>query len=104
MEEKIQIKSKNTSLVKEQVISELSSDLAETEIEKFKSLIEDVDFSDEESYTEKLQTIKESYFGTQEVLTEDASETTSTEPVQEVSKSMEKYLKAIGRDEARAKK
>ena len=40
----------------------------------------------------------------EEVLTEDASETTSTEPVQEVSKSMEKYLKAIGRDEARAKK
>ena len=53
--------------------------------------------------TEKLQTIKESYFGSKEVLTEEAPET-STEPVAEVSTSMEKYLKAIGRDEARAKK
>ena len=38
------MKSTNATLVKEQVMSEVSSDLAETEIEKFKSLIEDVDF------------------------------------------------------------
>ena len=48
--------------MKEQVVSEVSSDLADTEIEKFKSLIEDVDYSDEDSYREKLGTLKESYF------------------------------------------
>ena len=48
--------------MKEQVVSEISSDLSDTEIEKFKSLIEDVDYSDEESYREKLGTLKESYF------------------------------------------
>ena len=37
-------------------MSEVSADLAETEIEKFKSLIEDVDFQTEESYREKLGT------------------------------------------------
>ena len=104
MDENIQLRKAKGELVKESLIVDVANGMTDTETEKFQSLVEDVEFSDEESYTEKLQTIKESYFGTQEVLTEDASETTSTEPVQEVSKSMEKYLKAIGRDEARAKK
>ena len=46
MEKSIEMKKTNASLVKEQVISELGSDLAETEIEKFKGLVEDVDYSD----------------------------------------------------------
>ena len=106
MEEKIQIKSKNTSLVKEQVISELSSDLAETEIEKFKSLIEDVDFSDEESYREKLGTLKESYFP--KVLTEIVTETiddvdTGTAQDIDTTDSMKAYMAAIGRTVKSAK-
>ena len=36
--------------------------MTDTETEKFQSLVEDVEFSDEETYTEKLQTIKESGF------------------------------------------
>ena len=104
MDENIQLRKAKGELVKESLIADVANGMTDTETEKFQSLVEDVEFSDEESYTEKLQTIRESYFGTQEVLTEDASETTSTEPVEEVSKSMEKYLKAIGRDEARAQK
>jgi len=46
------------SLVREQVISEVSEDLADTEIEKFKSLTQDVDFVSEESFKEKLSTLK----------------------------------------------
>ena len=104
MDENIQLRKAKGELVKESLIADVANGMTDTETEKFQSLVEDVEFSDEDSYTEKLQTIRESYFGTQEVLTEDASETTSTEPVEEVSKSMEKYLKAIGRDEARAQK
>jgi hypothetical protein len=104
MDENIQLKKAKGELVKESMIADVANGMTDTETEKFQSLVEDVEFSDEESYTEKLQTIRESYFGSKEVLTEEGSEPTSTEPVQEVSKSMEKYLKAIGRDEARAKK
>lgn len=103
MDENIQLRKAKGELVKESLIADVANGMTDTETEKFQSLVEDVEFSDEETYTEKLQTIKESYFGTQEVLTEDASET-STEPVEEISNSMAKYLKAIGRDEARAKK
>ena len=103
IEENVQLKKAKGELVKESLIADVADGMTDTETEKFQNLVGDVEFSDEESYTEKLQTIKESYFGSKEVLTEEAPET-STEPVAEVSTSMEKYLKAIGRDEARAKK
>ena len=49
-------------LVREQVITQVSADLADTEKEKFEGLVEDVEFSDEETFTEKLNTLKENYF------------------------------------------
>jgi hypothetical protein len=98
MEEQIQTKSVNATLVKEQVMSETTSDLAETEIEKFKSLIEDVDFSSEESYREKLGTLKESYFPKTQVLIEtlDDVETGIAQDI-DTSDSMAAYMSAIGR-------
>ena len=101
MESNIEIKSANATLVKESVMSEVSSDLADTEIEKFKSLIEDVDFANEASYREKLSTLKESYFPSTKVITE------VTETIDDVdsgiaqdidtSQSMTAYMSAIGR-------
>ncbi len=104
MDENIQLKKAKGELVKESLIADIANGMTDTETEKFQSLVEDVEFSDEGSYTEKLQTIKESYFGSKEVLTEEGSEPTSTEPVENVSNSMSQYLRAIGRDEKRAKK
>ena len=77
MDENIQLRKAKGELVKESLIADVANGMTDTETEKFQSLVEDVEFSDEETYTEKLQTIKESYFGTQEVLTEDASETST---------------------------
>ena len=107
MEEQIQSKSENAELVKEQVMTEVSSDLAETEIEKFKSLIEDVDYSDEASYREKLATLKESYFPSNATLSE-ATETiddvdTGTAQDVDTSDSMAAYMAAIGRNATSAK-
>ena len=62
IEENIEKKKVVESLTRDQVTSEVSFDLAATEVEKFKSLIEDVEFTDEDSYREKLDTLKESYF------------------------------------------
>jgi len=99
MEEQIQTKSVNATLVKEQVVSEVTSDLAETEIEKFKSLIEDVDFSSEESYREKLGTLKESYFPKNTPVMTEAIDDVETGIAQDIdtSDSMAAYMSAIGR-------
>ncbi len=50
------------NLKRERVISESSKGLADTEVEKLKSLVEDMDFEDEESFAKKVATVKESYF------------------------------------------
>jgi len=62
MEENIEKKKVVESLTRETVIVEVSDDLAETEEEKFKELVEDVEYTDEDSFRNKLNTLKESYF------------------------------------------
>ena len=106
MEENVQLKKAKGELVKESLIVDIADGMTDTETEKFQSLVDDVEFSDEDSYKEKLQTIKESYFGTgkveakeTEVLTEEGSQET-----QEVSGEMAKYMSAIKKDNTRAKK
>ena len=99
IESTVQLKKNNASLVKEQVVSEVSSDLADTEIEKFKSLIEDVDYSDEESYREKLGTLKESYFPKNAPVVNETIDDVDTGTAQDVDTSgpMSAYMAAIGR-------
>jgi len=58
---------------KRDIILEKSSGLAETEIEKLFSLVEDLDFEDAETFSEKVDTIKKSYF--KKSISEGADET-----------------------------
>ena len=74
---------------KNEILTELTRGLAETQKDKFTSLAEAVEFKTEESYRDKLVQIKESYFGapkvetTEEVSTEEPATTQET-----VSESM----------------
>ena len=105
MEENVQLKKAKGELVKESMIADVADGMTDTETEKFQSLVDDVEFSDEESYKEKLQTIKESYFGTDEVKAQDETltEEGTEEPVK-VSGSMAQYMSAIKKDNKRAEK
>lgn len=76
------------------VIAEACRDLADTQVEKLKGLVEDVDFDSEEVFASKVATIKESYFSKQ--ISEDVQEVVEdTDQEIEVSSVMETYLKAI---------
>ena len=106
MENNIQMNSVNSELVREQVILEVSSDLADTEFEKFKSLTEDVDFGDENNFRHKLDTLKESYFPKTNYLTEETYEIDyenygSAAQDIDTSDAMRAYSSAIGRVETR---
>ena len=96
----VNLKKNNGTLVREQVIREETNDLAETEIEKFKSLTEDVEFTDEESFREKLGTLKENYFPKQKkdetTETIDDVETGLAQDV-DTTDSMKAYMSAIGK-------
>ena len=47
-------------------MSEVASDLADTAKEKFAKLAEEIEWSDADSFKQKCETIKESYFGKKE--------------------------------------
>jgi small-conductance mechanosensitive channel len=89
-------KQSEDSLVRESVIKEVSSDLAETQTEKFASLVEDVEFTDKDSFTEKLNTLKENYFpkSTPSQITEENE--VETQEI-DISDAMAAYTSAIKR-------
>ena len=81
---------------REAVIREASRDLAETQVEKLKTLVADVDFDSEETFAEKVNTVKESYFKKAAAVTEEAIDEEDAYEV-ETSDSMSQYLSAIKR-------
>ena len=80
------------------VIREHARDLAATEVEKLKSLVEDVDFEDEETFAKKVATVKESYFKKDVTESKEAAFVATEEdgdsPIV-TSGSMDMYLKAL---------
>ena len=84
------------SYKREAVIREASKDLAETQVEKLRSLAGDVDFVNEETFAKKVATIKESYFTkkTAEVMTEE-TDGDESDAIVETSDVMSRYIQAI---------
>jgi hypothetical protein len=81
---------------RETIIRESSRELADTQVEKLKSLVADIDFDSEEQFAEKVAIVVESHFAKQvtgdeevEAIVEDADQTV------ELSSSMDSYLAAI---------
>jgi hypothetical protein len=79
--------------IKNGIVSEVSVGLAETQKDKLQSLSEGVEFTNEEDFREKVETLKESYFSrTAAPVVED---TPVEQPV--VGDTMSAYAAAISR-------
>ena len=81
------------------ILADVSEGLAETQKEKLASLSESVEFASEESYREKLETLKESYFPSKKSAPAQAKSETLSEGVdsspESISGSMASYLKMV---------
>ena len=78
------------------IIREHASGLAETQIEKLKDLVSEVDFDDEDTFAQKVETVKESYFTKKSSESADITEESDDgETVVETTGSMAQYLQAI---------
>jgi hypothetical protein len=78
---------------REEVIREASRDLADTQIEKLRTMVEGYDF--DEDFADKVATIKESIFAKKATtVTESTDEDDTTDEV-EVTEAMSQYLAAI---------
>jgi len=93
VESNIELTEKVAGFARAEIIREATVGMAETEVEKLRSLTENLDFDDVESFQAKVDTVKESYFKVknaevQEELQEGTQEKT-------VSPVMAAYLKAL---------
>jgi len=96
----IELQSVINEAEKQTTFDEVAEGLVATQVEKFRTLSEGVDFADVDAYRKKLQVIKEQYFAKKEkpatnIVTE---ETEAVEPVAApVPAHMAKYVSAISR-------
>ena len=104
VEENMKVKGELNEYRKDKILEEVCEDLADTQAEKMKTLVEGVNYeNDSEDFENKVKTIKENYFPNQvkqdeNVEQEDVmAENNSEETPVEMSNIMEAYSKAIAR-------
>ncbi len=98
IEKNINLNNRLAESVADGIFESVSDGLAATQKEKLASLAESVEFESEETYREKLETLKEGYFTskTSTTKTETLSEGESAAPVSYTG-SMEAYLKTLSK-------
>jgi len=95
----LQMQEELETLKRDAIIAEAADGLAATQVEKLKKLAEDVDFESEETFAEKVATIKESYFTKKSAESADIEEdvTDGDNIIEATSDTMAQYLSAIQR-------
>jgi hypothetical protein len=105
LDEKIELQAIVEEATKEAALEEISAGLAETQIEKLRTLAEGIEYSDEDNYRKKLEIVKEQYFTkkatpastgliTEEIDGEDESDSGTTGYT---APGMDKYVQAIAK-------
>ena len=101
IEKNVALNSRLSESTSDVILSDVSEGLADTEKEKLASLAEGVEFESEESYKEKLTTLRESYFSDKKVAPQSSAADTLTEgvesPQESVAPTMESYMNLLGK-------
>jgi hypothetical protein len=104
--DKEDLEEKLEDLLREKIIREHSEDLTSTQVEKLNQLLDGAEFGSEESFTEKVATVKETFFS-EKSEEEEITESTSDENVEvivegqgetkkaTISPDMAKYVSAM---------
>ena len=98
IEKNVSLNSRLGESVANGILESVSDGLAATQKEKLASLSESVEFESEESYREKLEVLKESYFTSKpnaSTKSENLSEGVDSADAPDVSNSMAAYLKSL---------
>ena len=98
IEKNVELNKDNAEKTRNEIMSEVASDLADTAKEKFAKLAEEIEWSDAESFKKKCETIKESYFGKKEEVKDELHDVAAgDESNVDLSKAMAAYTAAISK-------
>ena len=96
----VEVKKELAKFKKEEVLRNVSEELAETEKEKLTKLADGIDYEDDSQYQEKLEVLRENYFpktsDTPQTITEDVENTETEKDAEElVDPSISHYVNAM---------
>ena len=103
IEKNVALNSRLSESVADVILADVSEGLAETQKEKLASLAEGVEFESEESYKEKLATLRESYFSDKKAAPQTSGADTLMESTDgevasaDVPATMESYMSLLGK-------
>merc|ERR1711871_1286543 len=99
IEKNVELNKDNAEKTRNEIMSEVASDLADTAKEKFAKLAEEIEWSDADSFKQKCETIKESYFGKKEEVKDKLDDVAAGDEAsnEDLSKAMAAYTAAISK-------
>ena len=93
----LELNEEAVSLKKQNIFAEIAEDMADTEAEKFATLVEDITYTSADSYKAKLQVVKENYFRKETVTTSETLEDSVDEVSLTENTVMSRYAQAISK-------
>ena len=98
----VEVKKELAKFKKEEVLRNVSEELAETEKEKLTKLADGIDYEDDSQYQEKLEVLKENYFpkisDTPKTISEEVENTETEKDAEEsTDPSIDRYVQAMKR-------
>ena len=100
IEKNVSLTQQVNELSQNEILLDVASDLADTEVEKFSELAESVEYENAEDYRLKLETIKDSYFP--KAMINEEVEAAPNYDAEVNSGTMAAYMSAIGKVQKRA--
>ena len=99
IEKNVELNKDNAVKTRNEIMSEVASDLADTAKEKFAKLAEEIEWSGADSFKTKCETIKESYFGAKEEVKDSLHDVAAEDGPsnEDLSKAMAAYTAAISK-------
>lgn len=101
IEKNVDLTQRVNELSRNEILLDVASDLADTEVEKFSELAESVEYENADDYRLKLETIKDSYFP-KAMINEEVEAAPNYEDVEMSSGKMAAYMNTISRVQKRA--
>lgn len=97
IEANVKLSNRISEFTREGIVAEMSEGLTDTQKEKFASLAEAVSFKDEQTYREKLTTIKGSYFSESKATVTEQVETPVEGLTENYAPAMQAYVNALSK-------
>ena len=104
IERNVELNKELGELKRNEILLDVASDLADTEVEKFAELAENVEYDSAEDFREKIETLKESYFPKAKPTSnhDDTAAPVLASDDEDVTDSMAAYMSAISRNAVRS--